>query len=469
MPGTFFGITIGQSGLAAAQLGEDITGQNIANAGTPGYSVQTLDQTASDPYTNADRATLLTPGLIGTGVSIRSIQRAGDQFLDTQVRDANSGLQGQTAQSDALKQVGSVFGEPSATGLNAALTSFFNAFHDLANSPESAGVRAATVQQGVSLAHTFGTVSAGLASVASGVAGRTASAVEEINSDSAQIAALNVSIRASTRGGQTPNDLVDRRGVLLDNLAGLTNISVQNTADGGVNVSVGSTALVAGSDSFAASLPSLLAAGVSGGTLGGLHAASLQVAALQTQLHAAAASVASQVNAAQANGLDLSGNPGTPFFHCHGGQRGGHAGSFGRFTGPSRPPRGGFRAGPAGDIRRGRRLQRPGGCRAAEQDRHSRRRPAGRAKHPKLLPGDGFHGGQPGRRRAGGPKNSPGDPNPVFQSAVVRDRRFHRHRAGKPLEVPAGIPGVGAGHHDRRRFNRNTDQQFVLRALMPPS
>ena len=323
MPGTFFGITIGQSGLAAAQLGEDITGQNIANAGTPGYSVQTLDQTASDPYTNADRATLLTPGLIGTGVSIRSIQRAGDQFLDTQVRDANSGLQGQTAQSDALKQVGSVFGEPSATGLNAALTSFFNAFHDLANSPESAGVRAATVQQGVSLAHTFGTVSAGLASVASGVAGRTASAVEEINSDSAQIAALNVSIRASTRGGQTPNDLVDRRGVLLDNLAGLTNISVQNTADGGVNVSVGSTALVAGSDSFAASLPSLLAAGVSGGTLGGLHAASLQVAALQTQLHAAAASVASQVNAAQANGLDLSGNPGTPFFTATAGSEAG--------------------------------------------------------------------------------------------------------------------------------------------------
>ncbi len=323
MPGTFFGITIGQSGLAAAQLGEDITGQNIANAGTPGYSVQTLDQTASDPYTNADRATLLTPGLIGTGVSIRSIQRAGDQFLDTQVRDANSGLQGQTAQSDALKQVGSVFGEPSATGLNAALTSFFNAFHDLANSPESAGVRAATVQQGVSLAHTFGTVSAGLASVASGVAGRTASAVSEINSDSAQIAALNVSIRASTRGGQTPNDLVDRRGVLLDKLAGLTNILVQNTADGGVNVSVGSTALVAGSDSFAASLPSLLAAGVSGGTLGGLHAASLQVAALQTQLHAAAASVASQVNAAQANGLDLSGNPGTPFFTATAGSEAG--------------------------------------------------------------------------------------------------------------------------------------------------
>ena len=84
MPGTFFGINIGQSGLVAAQLGQDVTGQNIANAGTPGYSVQTLSQTAADPYTLADRNTLLTPGLIGSGVSVSSIQRASDQFLDAQ-------------------------------------------------------------------------------------------------------------------------------------------------------------------------------------------------------------------------------------------------------------------------------------------------------------------------------------------------------------------------------------------------
>ena len=48
MPGTFFGLEIGRSGLAAAQLGQDVTGQNIANAGTPGYSVQSLNQVASD-------------------------------------------------------------------------------------------------------------------------------------------------------------------------------------------------------------------------------------------------------------------------------------------------------------------------------------------------------------------------------------------------------------------------------------
>lgn len=314
MPGTFFGISIGQSGLAAAQIGEDVTGQNIANAGTAGYSVQTLAQTASDPYTPADLNTPLTPGLIGTGVSVRSIQRASDQFLDTQVRDANSNLSGQTAQSNALKQVDSAFGEPSSTGLNAALTKFFSAFQDVANAPENTGVRAAAVQQGVALAHTFGAVSSGLASIASSLSGQSASAVQTINTDSAQIAALNLSIKAGTRNGQSPNDLLDQRGVLLDKLSGLANITVQNNSDGTVNVSVGTTALVQGNDSFTASLAGLTAGGLSGGALGGLQAAGAKVAAYQSQLNATAASVVSQVNTAQANGLDLNGNAGTPFF-----------------------------------------------------------------------------------------------------------------------------------------------------------
>lgn len=315
MPGTFFAINIGQSGLAAAQLGQDITGQNIANTDTPGYSVQSLDQTASDPYTPADLNTVITPGLIGTGVSVSSIQRASDQFLDTQVRDANSNLQSQTAQSNALKQVDDTFGEPSDTGLNAALTKFFSAFQDVANTPENTGVRAAAVQQGVALASTFQTVQAGLTDAASSLSGQANADVQAITADGAQIAALNLSIQASTRGGQSPNDLLDQRGVLLDKLSGLANITVQNNPNGSVNVSIGGTALVVGTDSSAVTLSGLTASGdLTGGALSGLSKSQTQVAAYQAQLNQAAASVVSQVNAAQATGLDLNGNAGTPFF-----------------------------------------------------------------------------------------------------------------------------------------------------------
>lgn len=315
MPGTFFAINIGQSGLNAAQIGQEVTGQNIANANTPGYSVQSVDQTAADPYTLADRNTQILPGLIGSGVAVSSIRRASNQFLDTQVRDASSNLQAQTAQSNALKQVDSAFGEPSDTGLNAALTSFFNSFHDVANTPENLGVRSAAVQQGVALANTFHTVQAGLTSAASSVSGQAAADIQSVNADSAQIAALNLSIKSSARSGQSPNDLLDQRGVLLDKLSGLVNITVQNNSDGTVNVSIGSTALVTGTDSSSVSLSSLTASGdLRSGELLGLGKAQAQIAAYQSQLNSAAASVVSQVNAAQADGLDLNGRPGTPFF-----------------------------------------------------------------------------------------------------------------------------------------------------------
>lgn len=315
MPGTFFAITIGQSGLAAAQLGQEITGQNIANTNTPGYSVQSLDLAAADPYTSADRNTLITPGLIGSGVSVAGIRRASDQFLDTQVRGANANLQSQTAQSGALRQVDNTFGEPSDTGLNAALTKFFSAFQDVANTPENTGVRAAAVQQGAALASTFGAVQAGLTAAASSLSGQANADVQAINAASVQIAALNLSIQASTRGGQSPNDLLDQRGALLDKLSGLANITVQPNANGSVNVAIGGTALVVGTDSSAVSLPGLAASGgLTSGALFGLSKAQIQVAVYQSQLNSAAASVVSQVNHAQANGLDLNGNAGTPFF-----------------------------------------------------------------------------------------------------------------------------------------------------------
>ena len=99
MPGTFFGINIGATGLAAAQIGQDVTGNNIANAGTDGYSVESANQVANDPYTPADHVTFPIPGSLGTGVSISRIQRASDQFLDTQVRDATSSNNSQTAKA----------------------------------------------------------------------------------------------------------------------------------------------------------------------------------------------------------------------------------------------------------------------------------------------------------------------------------------------------------------------------------
>lgn len=315
MPGTFFALEIGRSGLQAASVGEQVTGQNIANAGTAGYSVQSVHQQALDPYPASDHNTLAIPGLLGSGVAVQSIGRARDQFLDTQVRDASSGLQFQSSQSGALAQVDAAFGEPSDTGLNAALNAFSGAFHDLANNPESLGVRAAAVQGGDALARSFQGVQSGLTSVAASLSSRVAGDVADVNAYGSQIAALNVTIRQQTVQGQPPNDLLDRRDVLLDKLSALTNTSVSPSSDGTVSVQIGGVSLVSGLDASPVTLAGLTARGdLKSGELAGLTQAQGTVAGYQAQVNTLAASVVSQVNAAHSGGTGLDGTTGLPFF-----------------------------------------------------------------------------------------------------------------------------------------------------------
>lgn len=318
MPSTFFGIEIGQRGLAAAQLGQDVTGHNIANAGTPGYTVQRADFQTSDPFTPGGSEGGVKTGQIGTGVIARSISRARDQFLDSQVRNGVSEKATQQAQRDALKEVEDAFGEPSDHGLNNALGKLFQNFGELVNNPEDLGVRATVVQSANALARTFQGVQNRLAGVGAQVASRVSSDVDTVNAYGQQIADLNVTIRQATGQNQNANDLMDRRDFLLDKLAGLTNVSVLDRPDGTVNVSIGTSDLVRGTDAFSLSLggpDGLTARGdVSGGDLGGLLQAQTDLTGYQGDLDNLASSLIATVNAQHRAGAGLDGSTGTNFF-----------------------------------------------------------------------------------------------------------------------------------------------------------
>ncbi len=308
MPGTFFGLNLAYTGLAAAQIGQDVTGQNIANAGTDGYSVQSAQQQANDPFVSIDHTSFPLPGSLGTGVSVIRINRARDQFLDTQVRAATAGNNFQASQSSALKQVDDAFGEPSDTGLNAAIGNFFNAFHDLSNTPENLGVRATTIAQGDALARTFQGVGQRLAAVKTSVDSQAADDVTSINDYGAQIAALNVTIKQQTVQGQQPNDLLDRRDVLLDKLSALVNVAIRPNSDGTIGVQIGSTSLVTGLESSKVTQAGLTASGdLKSGELAGLASAQTQVAGYQGQLDTLASAVVTQVNAIHKSGYALDG------------------------------------------------------------------------------------------------------------------------------------------------------------------
>jgi flagellar hook-associated protein 1 FlgK len=320
MPGTFFGIEIGRSGLNAAQIGQDVTGNNIANAGTAGYSVQSVSQVAADQVLTDDHAAVPKQEALGTGVLISSIQRARDQFLDTQVRTSTGYQSLQTSLSDTLKQVDAAFGEPSNTGLNATIGKFFNSFQDLANNPSDLGVRATTIQQGNALASVFQGVQGQLITLGTTLSQHAATDVQTINDYSAQIAALNVTIKENGGATQPLNTVLDRRDLVLDKLAALTNISTQNNPDGTVSVSVGKTPLVLGTDAYPVTQSSLTSSGdLQSGELAGLTQAQTQVKAYQGQINNLAASLVSQVNAIQSTGAGLDGTTGLNFFSATAG------------------------------------------------------------------------------------------------------------------------------------------------------
>ncbi len=246
MPGTFFGISIGLSGLQAAQIGQDITGHNIANAGTEGYSLQSVNQTTADSWTNSSRVSN-EPAAIGAGVISRTVLRARDQYLDTQVRNGLSDQSSQAALSSSLKQVEGAYGEPSDHGLNNALGTFFQNFTNLVSNPEDAGVRATVIAGASSLAGQFHTLQDRLTGVSKQVGDTISSDIDTLNGYGKQIAALNITIRQSLVHGEPPNDLLDRRDCLIDKVAQIANVNVTTHADGTANVSVGTSSLVEGS------------------------------------------------------------------------------------------------------------------------------------------------------------------------------------------------------------------------------
>lgn len=318
MPSTFFGIEIGRSALTASQVGQDVTGHNIANAGTDGYSVQTVSQEASDPLTTANGSSPQQPGLLGTGVEARTVTRARDQYLDAQVRGGLSDQASQNTQRDTLSQVEAAYGEPSDHGLNNALGTFFQNFNELVNNPEDAGVRATVVQGASALAGQFNDVQGRLSGTAQQVGNTITADVGTINAYGQQIAGLNVTIRQAQAQGQNANDLMDRRDVLLDNLAGIANINVVNKSDGTINVAIGTSDLVQGTDANTLALNgpnSLTARGdLTSGSLAGLVQTQTNIQGYQNNLNTLAASLQSQVNAVHSQGAGLDGTTGLAFF-----------------------------------------------------------------------------------------------------------------------------------------------------------
>jgi flagellar hook-associated protein 1 len=225
--------------LVAQQVGLNVTGHNIANANTDGYS----RQQANLQTTTAQR---MSAGFLGTGVAVTGIERLRNRFVDQQIRTTNDSLGSATAEQSILMQVEATFNELGTVGLNDALSEYFQAWQEVSTSPEDAIARTTLLQQGSNLTSSFHRLSDEMTSLRSSIRDDVGSKIDELNTLAEQIGELNTQIIRAGNGGANAADLQDKRDLKIAQLSKLANISVAEDKNGGVNISVGGMSLVSG-------------------------------------------------------------------------------------------------------------------------------------------------------------------------------------------------------------------------------
>ncbi|MGE3910322.1 MAG: flagellar hook-associated protein FlgK [Chloroflexota bacterium] len=331
MTSAFFGLDMALRALQAQQTGIDVTSHNVANANTDGFSRQNVKIEATEPFAMPGLNRPTTAGQLGTGSIAADIQRARDMFLDAQYRTESGGLKNAEARQDALEQVEVVLDEPQGVGLNALFNDYYRVWNELSNDPSDLPVRTTVVQQTLSLTQAFNRIAGQLSSIRTGLDGEVSTDVNEVNDITDQILQINNVIVQVELTGQTANDFRDRRDALVDRLSELVQVTVNENADGSMNVLMGAQVLVNGATSKT-NLFTVPNAGNSNyvditygsggpaatvGTAeiaGKLMARDTNVPSYQTQLDTIAANMISAMNTLHATGFDLNGVAGIPFF-----------------------------------------------------------------------------------------------------------------------------------------------------------
>ena len=237
MRSTFFGLNIGYKGLAAQQRALDVTSHNIANANTPGYTRQ-------DVIMEASPANKVLEGYIGTGVNITNFRRIKEDFIDIQMRTENKALGEWETKDHITSKLEVVFNEPSDSSMRSVLDQFWEAWQTLSKNPESVAARTNVMQRGITLTDTFNHMDTHFVDLQSDINKGIGLKVNEINTQARQIRDLNLQIMKAEAGGQTANDLRDKRDLLLEQLSKNISIDVIEDEFGAVNVSVSGKTLV---------------------------------------------------------------------------------------------------------------------------------------------------------------------------------------------------------------------------------
>jgi flagellar hook-associated protein 1 FlgK len=321
-------LSIGNSGLSAAYTALETTGNNIANANTPGYSRQIV-QFAAQVSAN------LSGNYIGQGVAVASVTRAYNELLTRQVDSAQAAASQTDTRATLLNQVNNLFAS-TTSGLGAAVNQFFSQVQTLTQQPSNVAVRQSMLASAQQMAATFSDAYGQLQQMQQGANQQIGQEISTVNSTTKQIAKLNDQIALATAIGGSPNDLLDQRDQAIQTLNKSIGITTLRQSDGSLNVFLADgqplvvgdqvTQMATSTDptnqqnitvgtKAGNSIIPFPASSSAGGNIGALMQFSQQdVPSVENQIGRLATVISSQFNQQSQLGQDMNGAAGVNFF-----------------------------------------------------------------------------------------------------------------------------------------------------------
>lgn len=314
-------LATGRTGLRVASTGLSVTGHNVTNATTEGYSRRTLDVSTRSP--------MLRDGYeLGMGVQSTGVQRSAERLVNEQLVDAYGNESRSSTAYQTLTAVESYMSEESTASLSNRLDVFFDDLNSLAADPSSSSLRDQAVNSAEAFAESVQTLATQLQDARDLIQAELEDTLTEIQQKVDQIAELNGKLGDST--SITGGDYADSAGALVTDLAESIGASAHFELDGTVTLFMGGHALVSGAEAreltvttdasgnpkitMSADSGSINITSQVGGRFGGLMDADDEIANAQAELETFADTFATDFNAVHTAGLDSTGTAGIDFF-----------------------------------------------------------------------------------------------------------------------------------------------------------
>jgi flagellar hook-associated protein 1 FlgK len=332
MASSFGGINTALTSLYAQRRAIDVTGQNIANANTEGYTRQRVDMQSQTGSISAAMYAR-TDGL-GTGVGVTDVTRLRDEYLENRGRTEHASSAYLTSQSSSYTAIEDAFAEPGSTALQAQMGQMWDSWSDVANNPKDPAARSALIEQSSTVANQFNDLHGMLAGQWSNNRTQLDAYANDVNTTASTVAQMNDSIVKAKATGLTVNELEDQRDVAVMHLSELTGATASPRKSGAVDVFIGNSTIVSefttsklqavgakqmedlGADPMTLQWADTQQPVTAGGTMGAMADLMTNIMpGISASLDAVAKNLIDTVNTAHAAGFSADGSTGLNFFN----------------------------------------------------------------------------------------------------------------------------------------------------------